>query len=119
MEHDYTILYDTIKNMVEVESMPTMLEKWIADAVAKERTRFEKWSADTEAKTGRNVLLAILREKIGRVSPEMEQRILAMTDPIALQSWAVQASICQSLENLPRHCDNMSSALGQRVRTAN
>ena len=54
--------------------------------------------AEGKAETGRNVLLAILREKFNRVPKETERAILAMNDPIALQSWAVQASMCQTLD---------------------
>jgi len=64
-----------------------MLERWTTDAVAK-----------TETKAKAELLLAIIREKFSRVPKETEQTILAMTDPVALQSWAVQASMCQSLD---------------------
>jgi hypothetical protein len=103
MEQDYTVLFDTIKTIVEVEPMPTMLEKWTAE-------RKDEWKAEGiaegeargeargEAKRGRDVLLAILRRKFDRIPRETEQTILAMTDTVALESWAVQASMCQSLD---------------------
>jgi hypothetical protein len=91
MEHDYEILYNSIKKIVEVESMPTMLEKWTADAVAKEKNGWE-------AKSKAELLLAILRERFNNVPKDTERIILEMSDPIALQSWGVQASMCQSLD---------------------
>jgi len=97
-EHDYNTLYNTIKKIVEVEPMPTMLERWTADAVAKERTMLEKRTADAVAKGKAELLLAILQEKFDSIPKETEQTILAMTDSVALQSWGVQASMCQSLE---------------------
>ena len=67
--------------------MPTMVEVWRAEGEAR-----------GEAKRGRNTLLAILRKKFNRIPKETEQAILAMNDPIALESWAVQASVSQTLD---------------------
>jgi hypothetical protein len=75
MEQDYEILYETIKKIVEVESMPTMLEKWTADAVAK-----------CEVKTKAEMVLKAIRRKFKHVPKEIEDVVLAMTDPIALES---------------------------------
>ena len=67
--------------------MPTLLEKWTADAVAKKETEME-----------RDYILSILREKkFNRIPKDTEQAILAMNYPIALKSWAVQASTSQTL----------------------
>jgi predicted transposase/invertase (TIGR01784 family) len=64
---------------------------------AHEKGRKEgKAEGKTEGKA--ELLLAILREKFGRVPEETEQTILSMTDSIALQSWAVRASMCQSMD---------------------
>ena len=41
MERNYKILYDTIKTIVEVKPMPTMLEIWTAEAVAQGEARGE------------------------------------------------------------------------------
>ena len=82
--------------------MPTLLEKWTADAVAKGRTVFEVRTAEAVAKKetemGRDYILSILREKFNRIPKDTEQAILAMNDPIALQSWAVRASMSQTLD---------------------
>jgi len=42
--------------------------------------------------------LKILRGKFGRVPKETEKAISRMTDPIALDSWAVHAATCQSMK---------------------
>jgi len=53
-----------------------------------------KWKAEA----GRNMVLAVLRAKFKKVPKEVEKAILAMNDPIALESWAVQAATCQSMD---------------------
>ena len=79
--------------------MPTMLEKWTADAVAKERTKAAEAVEKTRTEMGRDYILSILREKFNRIPNDTEQAILAMNDPIALKSWAVQASMSQTLDD--------------------
>ena len=61
--------------IVEVETMPTMLEKWTADAVAK-----------TRAETGQSMVLKALRTKFKNVPKEIEEMVLSMSDEIALES---------------------------------
>jgi len=82
--------------------MPTMLERWTADAVAKERTMFEKWAADAVAKekaeTGRGYVLNALRTKFKRVPKDIETAILSMSDPIALESLHAQAIQSDTLD---------------------
>ena len=68
--------------------MPTMLEKrkseWQTEAVVKDRTE---------------MILKILQARFNQKVPkETEQAIRQMTDPIALDSWAVQAATCQSMD---------------------
>ena len=91
MEHDYNILYDTIKNIVEVETMPTMLEKWTAEAIAKGEA---KWKAEGKAEA----VLTVLRTRFRKIPKEIEQAIRQIIDPIALDSWTAQATTCQSLD---------------------
>jgi hypothetical protein len=67
MEHDYNILYETVIKIVEVEPMSTMIEK-------------------AAAKTGQNMVLTVLRKRFKQVPKEVEDAVLAMTDPIALES---------------------------------
>ena len=42
MQRDYTVLFETIKTLVEVEAMPTMLERWTAE-------RKDEWIAEGKA----------------------------------------------------------------------
>ena len=42
MQRDYTLLFETIKTLVEVEAMPTMLERWTAE-------RKDEWIAEGKA----------------------------------------------------------------------
>ena len=63
----YEELFEIINNVVEVESMPTMLEK-----------------AKTEGKA--EMVLTALRKKFEHVPQEIEESVLAMSDPIALAS---------------------------------
>jgi hypothetical protein len=67
MDHDYNILYKTVNKIVEVESMPTMIEK----AVMEERAK---------------MVMKALRKKFTNVSKGIEESVLAMSDPIALES---------------------------------
>jgi hypothetical protein len=53
--------------------------------------------AEGEVKKGREVLLKILREKFNKVPRNVENAIRKMNDPVALDSWAVHAAICQSM----------------------
>ena len=87
MEHDYNILYDTVKKIVEVEPMPTMLEKWSAE-------RKTVWQAET----GQNMVLKALRTKFKNVPKEIEEAILARTDPTALESLLEQVFYSGTLD---------------------
>jgi hypothetical protein len=42
--------------------------------------------------------LKIIREKFNGIPKEIESAIRQMTDPIALDSWAVQAAVSKSLD---------------------
>ena len=84
IEHDYNILYDTVKKIVEVESMPTMLEKWTTDAMVKDRTK---------------MVLKTLRKRFNDVPPEIEEAVLAMSDPIALESLLESAIDSDTLDD--------------------
>jgi len=50
---NYDILFDTIKNVVEVKSMPTMLEIWTEEAIEKGKSQ---WEAKGQAKAGQNMV---------------------------------------------------------------
>ena len=57
-----------------------------------------KGEAKGETKAGRNMVLTVLRARFRKVPKEVEKAILALSDPIALESWAVQAATCQSMD---------------------
>jgi hypothetical protein len=54
--------------------------------------------AEGEVKTARELILAILREKFGKVPKSTERAINQMNDPIALKSLAVRTANCKSLD---------------------
>ena len=83
MERDYEILYETIKKVVRVETMPGMLE----------RARVEG-----EVKTGRNMVLTALRTKFKKIPKEIEESVLEKSDPIALESLLEHAIDCNTLD---------------------
>ena len=76
----------------------------------KERTMIktifeEKYDAgivEGEARGKADTLLKILRARFNKVPKETEKAIRQMTDPIALDSWAVQAATCQSIDEFAR-----------------
>jgi hypothetical protein len=63
---------------------------WIAEGEARGEAR-------GELNKGREVLLKILRARFKRVPRDVENTISKMTDPIALDSWAVHAATCESM----------------------
>ena len=60
------------------------------------------WIAEGEARgelnKGREVLLKILRARFKRVPRDVENTISKMIDPVALDSWAVHAATCESMD---------------------
>ena len=83
MERDYEILYETIKRVVEVETMPGMLE----------RAR-----AEGKAETGQNMVLKALRAKFKQIPREIERAVLERSDPIALESLLEHAIDSETLD---------------------
>ena len=63
----YEILYDTIKKFVEVESMTTRFEIAVTKGQA-------------------TMVLAAIEKKFKQIPMEIEESVLAMSDPIALKS---------------------------------
>jgi hypothetical protein len=92
MERNYETLFNTIKTIVEVESMPTMLEKWGAEREAKATA---KGKAEGKIET----VLTFLRTKFKRVPKEIEKSIRQMSDPVALDSLAAHIVNCESLND--------------------
>jgi len=67
--------------------MPTMLDRWTVDAVAK-----------TETKTRIETVLMFLRAKINDVPAEIEEAIFGMSDSIALEALAAQVMQCSTID---------------------
>ena len=55
-----------------------------------------------EARGKIETVLTVLRAKFKKVPKGVESTIRRMTDPIALDSWAVQAATCQSLDEFAK-----------------
>jgi len=54
--------------------------------------------ADGIAKGKIETILAILRKRFNRVPKDVGRTIKQMTDPVALESWAVEAATCRTLD---------------------
>ena len=76
-------LLGTFEEVVGEKIMPTMVEIW---------------KAEGEVKGKAEALVAVLRAKFHKVPEELEGTIRQMSDPIALESWIIQAATCQSLD---------------------
>ena len=87
LQQNIEALLGTFTEIIGDEEMTTMIEVW--EARGREAEKIE---------TSRNLLLEILREKFNRVPKDTERAILAMNDSIALKSWAVQASMSQTID---------------------
>jgi hypothetical protein len=79
----YEELFEIINIVVEVESMPTMIEKAKNEAVVEDRTE---------------MVLTALRRKFKNVPDGIEDAVLAMTDPIALKSLLEHALDSETLD---------------------
>ena len=74
-------------------------EKYGASYFSKGKIEGEaKGKAEGKAEAGRNMVLTVLRARFKRVPKDVEQAILAISDPIALESWAAQAATCETLD---------------------
>jgi hypothetical protein len=79
MEHDYSILHETVSKIVEVEPMSTMIEK----AVVEDRAK---------------MVLKAICAKFEKVPKRIEEAVLAMTDSVALESLLEHAIHSKTLE---------------------
>ena len=79
----YEGLYGIINKIVEVESMPTMIEK----AVVQDRAK---------------MVLKALRRKFNQVPKEIEEAVLEKSDPIALESLLEHAIDSETLEEFAK-----------------
>jgi len=81
----------TIQEITGETNMPTMGEIWKREGIAIGK-------AEGKTELGRNMVLAVLRGKFGNIPQAVEKSILAMTDPIALESLAVQVVHSKTME---------------------
>jgi hypothetical protein len=87
-----------------VRAFSKILSEKEADNMAK-TTAEELWMggiaqgrAEEKTETGRNMLLAFLRGKFGKVPKNIEKAINQMNDPIALESLAARTANCKTLD---------------------
>jgi hypothetical protein len=91
LRRGFETFIDTVQEVAGEKIMPTMVEIWKAEGKAEGVT-------EGKAEAGRNMVLTVLRARFKRVPKDVEQAILAISDPIALESWAAQAATCQSMD---------------------
>jgi DNA recombination-dependent growth factor C len=87
LRRNLAAMLGTFKEIIGDEEMPTMVEVWKAEG---EVIGVAKGKAET--------VMAVLRARFGKVPQGVEREIRQISDSIALDSWAVQAATCQSLE---------------------
>ena len=72
----------------------------------KERTMiksiFDEKIQEGEVKKGREMLLKYLRKRFRQVTKDVENKIMSMTDPVALDSWSEHAWTCQSMDEFAK-----------------
>ena len=88
------VITNVIKGKEGVEMAETIQRGIFQQGVAEGEARGE---ARGKLNKGREVLLKILRARFKRVPRDVENTIRKMTDPIALDSWAVHAATCESM----------------------
>ena len=78
---------------------PIFKEKTVIRTIFEEKydIGYSEGKTDGKAEQGKNTLLKILRARFHRVPRDVEKLIKSMTDPVALDSWAVHAATCQSM----------------------
>jgi hypothetical protein len=83
LRRDFETFLGTVQEVTGEKDMPTMVEIW---------------KAEGKAQQGRSMVLAVLGARFKNIPDEVERAILAITDPVALESWAAHAATCQSVE---------------------
>jgi len=78
---------------------PIFKEKTVIRTIFEEKydIGYSEGKTDGKAEQGKNTLLKILRARFHKVPRDVEKLIKSMTDPVALDSWAVHAATCQSM----------------------
>jgi len=99
----YVIGEANIQAMEELEMQKRkgfiLSERLDAHFTAKYGPQFiARGEARGKAEAGQNMVLAVLRARFKRVPKGIEKAIRALADPAVLESWAVQAATCQTLD---------------------
>jgi predicted transposase YdaD len=93
-------LLGTFQGVVGEKVMSTLVEMWKAEGEARGEARGRaEGRAEGEAK---GTVLAFLRVKFKKVPPRIENAVRAMVDLTALQSLAIHAENCKSLEEFAK-----------------
>ena len=71
-------------------------EKTMIKTIFEEREAIAEARGEAEGKA--DMLLKIIQWKFNKIPKKVEKSIRQMTDPVALDSWAMQAAICKSLD---------------------
>ena len=87
LRRSYSTLQGTFQKITGEKVMPTMVEIWKAEAKAEGK-------AEGKAET----VLKFLRARFKKIPKSVENTICKMKDPIALDSWAEHAAVCQSID---------------------
>jgi hypothetical protein len=94
LRRNFDTFIDTVQEVVGEKIMPTMVEIWKAEG-----------KAEGKVEAGRNMILAVLRAKFNTIPKKVEDAVRSMNDPTALESFAVQAASCTSLEEFKKILD--------------
>jgi hypothetical protein len=60
-------------------------------------TGYESGRAEEKTETSRNMVLTVLRARFKKIPKGVEKAILAISDPVALESWAAHAATCETM----------------------
>jgi predicted transposase/invertase (TIGR01784 family) len=94
---------EVVKKVIGEKEMPTVLEQLRAEGKAEGKAEgMTIGEARGEARGKAETILAILRGRFRKTSKSVEIAIRQMVDPIALDSWAVQAATCESLDEIEK-----------------
>jgi len=89
-------VFSKVFNEREAHKMAmTTAQQWLHEGRTEGRVE-----GKTEA--GRNMVLAVLRARFKTVPKRIEKGVCAISDSIALESWAAQAATCQSLDEFAK-----------------
>ena len=83
------------------------------------KTIFEEREAIGEARGKAETVLTVLQARFKRVPKKVESAIRQLTDPIALDSWAVLAATCQSIDEFAAFQSSGSRELLMKSRIVN